>query len=163
MNATVCFIGHRKIAVTAALTATLTTLVQELVAAGVVNFIFGSHSQFDDLCYEIVSKQRRQSPQIQRVHYCTAYENYTKAGSNTLYEQEIDCAAALTAGKNAYVVRNQVMIDHSDICVFYYDQNYLPPPRKNHKRALVTHQPHSGTAVAWQYAKARHKHLINLF
>ena len=159
---TVCFIGHRQIAITAQLTAALTALVQDLVAAGAVNFLFGSHSQFDNLCYEIVSQQQKQFPQIRRVHYCVAYENYTNVGCHNLYEQEIDCEAALNAAKNAYLVRNQVMIDHSDLCVFYYDKNYLPPQRKNSKRDLVTYQPRSGTALALRYAKDQHKDTINL-
>lgn len=159
----VCFIGHRKINVTAKLTADLTALVRDLVADGVTIFNFGSHSQFDDLCHEIVSQQQKQFPQIRRVHYCAAYENYTAAGCNDLYEQEIDCEAALVAGKNAYLVRNQTMIDCSDICVFYYDQDYLPPQRKNSKRDLTAYQPRSGTALAFQYAKSKNKDVINLW
>ncbi len=158
----VCFIGHRKIAITDKLITDLTTVVERLIADGVDVFNFGSHSQFDSLCYEIVSRQREQCPQIQRVHYCVAYENYTNAGLNDLYEQEIDCTAALTANKHTYFVRNQVMIDHSEICVFYYDPNYLPPPRKNSKRDLTTYQPRSGTALAFQYAKSKNKNIINL-
>lgn len=159
---TVCFIGHRKIAITNELMARLNTVIGQLIADGVTIFNFGSHSQFDDWCYQIVSRQQKQFPQIRRVHYCVAYENYTAAGDNHLYEQEIDCAAALVAGKNAYLVRNQIMIDHSNLCVFYYDQDYLPPPRKNSKRDLATYQPRSGTALAWQYAQSKNKDVINL-
>lgn len=162
-NKTCCFIGHRVINVTDELTAELTAVIEQLIANGVTTFNFGSHSQFDNLCYDIVSQQRKQCPHIQRVHYCIAYENYTNAGCNDLYEQEIDCVAALNAAKNAYIVRNQAMIDHSDICVFYYNQNYLPPQRKNSKRDLTAYQPRSGTARAWQYAQSKNKNIINLW
>lgn len=163
MNTSVCFIGHRRIAITKELTTALATVIGNLIHDGTVNFLFGSHSQFDDLCYEIVSQQQKQFPQIRRVHYCTAYENYTQVGCNALYEQEIDCVAALTAGKNAYLMRNKAMIDDSDICVFYYDQNYLPPQRKNSNRDLTAHQPRSGTALAFQYAKNQNKDIVNMF
>ena len=145
----VCFIGHRKIEVTKKLTEKLTVLIHKLIEDGVTNFIFGSHSQFDDLCYQIVSEQRKQCPQIKRIHYCTAYENYSNAGLN-LYEQEIDCESAIKAGRNSYLIRNQAMIDNSDICVFYYDKNYQPHNRK------------SGTVIAFQYAEHKNKKIINL-
>ena len=35
------------------------------------------------------------------------------------------------AGRASYVEHNQEMINHSKFCVVYYDENYLPPRRKN--------------------------------
>lgn len=159
----VCFIGHRKIMVTQSLTDRLTALVSDLIKSGVQNFIFGSHSRFNDLCYEIVSKLQKQYPFIKRIHYCLAYENYASAGINNLYEHEIDCESAINAGKNAYIVRNQMMIDDSDLCVFYYDENYLPSKQGNSKTNFVSHQPRSGTAVAFCYSASKNKININLF
>lgn len=118
MGISVTFIGHRKIKVTKKLTNRLTMLICSLIKDGVTNFNFGSHSQFNDLCYNIVSNLKKQHPSIQRIHYCVAYENYTNAGINNLYEKEIDCESAIKAGKNSYLIRNQEMIDNSDICVF---------------------------------------------
>ena len=157
----VCFIGHRKIKVTKKLTDELTALIKTLINDGASNFIFGSHSQFDDLCYQIVSDLQKQHPRIKRVHYCVAYENYSNAGLN-LYEQEIDCESAIAAAKNSYIVRNQMMIDSSDVCVFYYDENYQPPQRKCSKYDLTTHQSQSGTAIAFQYAKNKNKVIMNI-
>lgn len=162
IDKTCCFIGHRVISVTDELTAELTAVIERLIADGVTIFNFGSHSQFDSLCYEIVSNLQKRFPHIQRVHYCAAYENYTDAGFNDLYEQEIDCEFAFATTKNSYLARNKAMIDNSDICVFYYDKNYLPPQRKHSKRDLVAYQPRSGTAVAFQYAKNKNKGIINL-
>lgn len=158
----VCFIGHRKIEVTKKLTNELTALICTLIRDGVCNFNFGSHSQFDDLCYQLVSDQRKQYPQIKRIHYCAAYENYSNVGLNDLYEQEIDCKSAINASKNSYLIRNQVMIDNSDICVFYYSENYQPPQRKSSKYDLITHQSKSGTAIAYHYAKNKNKIIINI-
>lgn len=136
--------------VTKKLTDELTALICSLIDNGATNFNFGSHSQFDDLCYKIVSDLQKQYPSIKRVHYCVAYENYTNAGITNLYEEEIDCESAMNAGKNSYLIRNQIMIDNSDICIFYYDKNYRPPQNK------------SGTAIAFQYAKNKNKIAINL-
>ena len=67
------------------------------------------------------------------------------------------------AGKASYVERNQEMINKSDFCVIYYDENYLPPRRKNSRRDLFHYQPKSGTAVAYDYAVKKKKKIINCF
>ena len=54
------------------------------------------------------------------------------------------------------------MIDTSDYCVFYYDENYEPEIRKYTKRSIGYYQPKSGTAIAYAYAKRKKKFLINL-
>ena len=64
--------------------------------------------------------------------------------------------------------RNQEMIDGSDYCVFYYDENYKPPRRKYSKRSVGDYQPKSGTKVAFDYANQRKNGgkdltIINLF
>ena len=66
------------------------------------------------------------------------------------------------AGRASYVERNQEMINHSKFCVVYYDENYLPPRRKNSRRDLFDYQPKSGTAVAYDYAVKKKKIIINL-
>ena len=157
-----CFIGHRALTITDEFTKKLSTVIEQLITDGITIFNFGSHSQFDDLCYEIVSKQQKRCSHIQRKHYCVAYENYSNAGINNLYEQEIDCESAISAGKKSYLIRNQIMIDNSDICVFYYNKDYQPPQRKNSKSDLISHQSKSGTAIAFQYAKNKNKVIINI-
>lgn len=79
------------------------------------------------------------------------------------YEEAIDCEKSQRANRTAYIMRNHEMVDRSDICVFYYDKNYLPPRRKLSKRHLYDYQPKSGTAIAFSYAKSKEKRLINLF
>lgn len=52
-----CFFGHRKINKTDELVNKLTETIEKLIVEnGVGTFLFGSKSQFDDLCYEIVSE-----------------------------------------------------------------------------------------------------------
>ena len=57
------------------------------------------------------------------------------------------------AGKASHVERNQEMINKSDVFVIYYDENYLPPRRRNSKRDLTDYQHKSGTGIAFAYAK----------
>ena len=57
-----------------------------------------------------------------------------------------------SAGKASYVERNQDMINASDYCVFYYNENYQPLKRKYSKRDISEYQPKSGTQLAFEYA-----------
>ena len=66
------------------------------------------------------------------------------------------------AGVASYVERNQAMINSSDICVFYYDENYLPARRKQSRHALSDYQPKSGTKIAFEYAVKKGKQIINV-
>ena len=61
------------------------------------------------------------------------------------------------AGVARYVERNQEMIDNSDFCVFYYDENYKTLRRKYSKRSVGDYQPKSGTKVAFDYANQKIK------
>ena len=67
------------------------------------------------------------------------------------------------AGRAAYVERNYEMIDKSDYCVVYYDENYLPSERKKSKKDLFSYQPKSGTKIAYEYAVKKKKKIINVF
>ena len=70
------------------------------------------------------------------------------------------------AGKASYEERNQAMINASDFCVFYYDESYKPPLRKQ-KRSLTSEQPNSGTKLAYKYALRKSKNgsitIINIY
>ena len=68
----------------------------------------------------------------------------------------------INAGKAAYVERNYEMIDNSSHCVIYYDENYMPPRRKNSRRDLFDYQPNSGTKRAYDYAKRKRISIINV-
>ena len=51
----VCFIGHRKIPMTDELKAHIQTAIEDLIVNDKATyFLFGSRSQFDDLCHCIV-------------------------------------------------------------------------------------------------------------
>lgn len=68
----------------------------------------------------------------------------------------------LKAGKSRYVERNHEMIKKSDICVFFYDENYMPPRRRKSKKDLFDYQPKSGTDIAYNFALQKKKTVINV-
>ena len=41
------------------------------------------------------------------------------------------------AGKLSHIKRNQEMINKSDFCLFYYDENYLPPKKNGQKEICL--------------------------
>ena len=54
---TCCFFGHRKINLTEDLKSKLRVTMEKLIVDEKVDmFLFGSRSDFDDLCYEIVTE-----------------------------------------------------------------------------------------------------------
>ncbi len=56
-----CFVGHRRIVVTKELVKNVYFVVEHLIKNEQVDtFLFGSRSQFNDLCYEIVSELKRE-------------------------------------------------------------------------------------------------------
>ncbi|MEE0866755.1 MAG: SLOG family protein [Clostridia bacterium] len=163
---TCCFFGHRKIDETPELIKRLTGTIETLITTKDVNtFLFGSKSEFDSLCYKVVTALKQTYPQIKRVYVRSAFadidDSYTKYLLKN-YEETYYPEKMRGAGKAAYVERNQEMINKSGFCVIYYDENYLPPRRKNSKRDLTDYQPKSGTKVAYDYAVKKGNEIINV-
>lgn len=66
---TCCFFGHRKINETEELKTALYEVIEKLIVEKRVNtFLFGSKSQFDSLCLEIVTKIKEKHPYIKRIY-----------------------------------------------------------------------------------------------
>ncbi len=164
---TCCFIGHRKIDDTPELRNKLEKTLLALLENGVREFIFGSRSQFDDLCYDLLTELKKVYPDIKRIKYRSDYPDelseYSKQFFLDGYEDNICPEGVEGAGRLSYVKRNEAMIMASDICVSYYDKNYHPKPRKISKNALTSYQPKSGTRIAFEFAVQKNKKIINLF
>ncbi len=165
MEKSCCFIGHREIPDTHELRERLQNILIELIENGTVNFLFGDHSAFDDLCYKSVTSLKEKYPAIRRIHFRRNYENtndYTMQFLLVGYEDSICPEGVGKAGVAGYLERNQAMISESQVCIFYYDENYLPPRRKTSKRNVSDYQPKSGTRLAFEYAQKSNKTIINL-
>ena len=159
-----CFVGHRNIEVTEALTARVKAAVSGLISKGIDTFYFGSKSQFDNLCYEIVTDLKSTFPNIRRVYVRAEYQYADEYLKYLLqhYEDTFYPAQVVGSGKAVYVRRNQVMIDASDYCLFYYNPDYVVPLRQT-KYTLPTRVAHSGTKLAYEYALSRNKKILNLY
>lgn len=163
---TCCFFGHRKISESGELKERLYNIIEDLIIYKYVDtFLFGSKSDFDKLCLSVVTKLKDKHPHIQRVYVRVEfqyinddYKTYLlQSYDDTYYPKQIS-----GSGRAAYVERNQIMIDCSDICIVYYNENYLPPKRKNSRRDILPYQPKSGTKIAYEYAKRKKKYIINV-
>lgn len=177
----VCFIGHRNAKLTESQLASLQNIIEDLIVnRNVQIFLFGSRSDFDSICHNIVTDLKEKYSFVKRRCYTCRHETctlesereyweelYSKWCKREVYllgvEEEVEHNTKWTSGKASYIERNQAMIDDSDICVFYYDENYKPEKRKYSKHCFYTYQPNSGTQLAYQYAKQKKKEIINVF
>ena len=165
---TCCFFGHRKIDETAELKNKLYEIIENLIVNEKVDtFLFGSKSQFDDLCHKTVTELKEKYPHIKRIYVRSAFQHIPDWYEDSLLEHYEDTyfpEHMAKAGRASYVERNQEMINKSDFCIFYYDENYLPPRRKNSRKDLFDYQPKSGTGVAYEFAmKKKDKQVFNVF
>ena len=163
----VCFIGHRTIEKTEKLISLLKETVITLINKDVTTFLFGSMSEFDNLSWEVVSGLKKEYPYIRRVYVRSAHQNINKSYEDYLlksYEETYFPPKLENAGKYSYVERNYDMIDNSLYCVFYYNENYIPPLKRQSKHnTLSPSRRNSGTKIAYKYALKKKKIVINLY
>ncbi len=161
-----CFFGHRKISDTEELRTKIFETVERLIVdENIDTFLFGSRSQFDSLCHELVTKSKEKHPHIKRVFVRAEYpfidENY-RAFLLEDYEDTYFSEHIVNAGKASYVERNCEMIDKSSICIVYYNPDYSPPRRRASRKDLTDYQPKSGTKIAYDYAVKKKRKIINM-
>ncbi len=170
-----CFIGHRRLQDKETVLLRVRQTVKMLVfEKGVRLFLFGSKSEFDDLCHLAVTELQGVCPDLLRINYpCKseyAVRKEEKAkqeeGWSRLLKQEVhfkdydavrQSERIYNAGKAAYVERNRKMIDDSDFCVFFYTETYQPTPNARRPSSKK-----SGTLLAYDYALQKKKEIYNL-
>ena len=168
LDKTCSFLGHRKIVKTKNLERLLKSEIENLIVNFGVNvFLFGSRSEFNSFCHQIVTELKEQYPFIKRVFYtCQSekcifekdlikyeqlYLEVVKREVKLLaFEEEYEYKTKYTAGKASYIERNMAMINDSDYCIFYYDK-------------ILSQNYKSGTEIAYNYAKRKNKNIINLY
>ncbi len=147
---TASFFGHRKIDVTEELKKYLYEIIEDLITdKGVSVFLFGSKSEFNDLCYDTVTLLKEKHPHIRRIYVRAEYPDISDAYKRYLlqsYEDTFFPKSAKNAGRAVYIKRNFEMIDKSDYCIFYYIEN---------------NRPKGGTKIAFNYATKQLKNIIN--
>ncbi len=175
------FFGHRKIEETEELKIKLYNIIETLILEnGVEKFLFGSKSEFNGLCYDTVSTLKEKHPNIIRISYDTKselsmnreekikmeetyFKVFNKKISFNEYEGSIKPDCVFVSGKASYIERNQKMVDDSDYCVFYYNENYKPETKTVSRKYSIITSDKSGTAIIYKYAKSKKKIIINLF
>lgn len=176
-----CFIGHRNAKLDDNQIKRLFLIIKKLISKyGFREFLFGSRSDFDKICHQVVTELKNSEYSfLQRVVYtCRSefciYENKREeieklfsTNSNKVtfqgYEKEVEFKSKYVAGRNSYIDRNKQMIDDSDFCVLFYDEDYLPNLKKKSKRDFLHYQPNSGTKIAYKYIVKKQKPFINIF
>ena len=147
-----CFFGHRTINETDELRTKITEVVERLITdENVDTFLFGSKSEFDRLCLELVTKLKEKYPHVKRIYVRAEFpyinDDYLtyllKSYDDTYYPEKLH-----GAGRAAYVERNYEMINNSKYCIVYYDEQNAPTTRK------------SGTKIALDYAIKKGREVI---
>ena len=172
---TCSFFGHRDTPKTDELKNKVREIVERLIVEeGVDTFLFGSRSNFDELCHIVVTELQKKYSHIRRVVYLCKHETACLVGAGMDLERQIKEITGRdvrvrefeeikksdrvnSAGRAAYVERNQEIINISNFCVFYYNLNHLSPKRKNSKEDIGERQLKSGTQLIFDYVHKRKK------
>ncbi len=149
-----CFFGHRTINETEELKEKILEIIEKLIVENQVEtFLFGSKSRFNSLCLEVVTEAKEKYPHIKRVYVRAEYPYISERYKNYLLESHEDTyypEKIMNAGRATYVERNYEMIDNSQFCIVYYDEQNEPITRK------------SGTKIALDYAIKKSKNIIRV-
>lgn len=145
-----CF-GHSEVEITDDLILRARIEIEKAIADGVRTFLFGGRSDFDDLCYDLVTEQKKANPQlgIRRV-FCFALDRDLRRPPHWFIRKEyeaLECPVkAIDNWYRAIFFRNVAMIDQSDLVLFWVER------REN-----------SGAYKTYRYAVGEHKRIVNLF
>ena len=139
---TCSFFGHRDTVQSEDLKQKVENIVERLIIEEEVDtFLFGSRSNFDELCHIVVTGLKEKYPYIRRIAYLCEHESGCLVGAGTSLRQKIkdltghDSYVAEyeeikksdrvnSAGRASYLERNQFMVNDSDYAIFYLDENF---------------------------------------
>ena len=84
------FFGHRDTPQTEELKEKVREIVERLIIEeGVDTFLFGSRSNFDELCHIVVTELKEKYPYIRRIAYLCKHESGCLVGAGTSLKQKI--------------------------------------------------------------------------
>ena len=145
-----CF-GHSDVDITDDLIARTRIEIDRAIDDGVRIFLFGGRSDFDDLCYRLVTEKRSANPQLnlKRV-FCFPLDKQLRKPPRWFIRREYesyDCPMKhFDYWYSAIYYRNLAMIDQSDLILFWVEK------REN-----------SGAYKTYEYAAKKRKRIVNLF
>lgn len=163
---TCCFFGHRKIISNDKLVNDITSAIENLIINHHVDtFLFGSKSQFDRLCYKIVSRFKTKYPNLKRIYVRAEFPYIDDQYRSYLLERYEDTYfpdQLYHAGKAVYIERNYEMIQNSKYAIIYYNKNYIPP-HQHYKKDLLLRPSKGGTKIAYEYVKQKGLLICNVY
>jgi len=141
-----------------------------ILEKNITTFMFGTKSDFYNICYEVLSNLQKKYNHIQLVLYVCKSETgllkedmvkweiirknqFNNEVRFSYYDKIVDLIQYYNAGKASYIERNQYMVDNSDICLFYFDEKYQVETEN-------FSIPKSGTRLIYEYAKRKNKEII---
>lgn len=166
------FLGHKKINVSHNQIVLLEKFIEHLITNYKVQcFLFGSKSEFIQLCFKIVTKLKNKYTYLKLIFIpCKSESAFLKSEISNFsqqqinfyknlgfdvckecYDQILDFPNKYKSGKASYIKRNRYIIDLSDVCIFYYNSDYGVSNRN------------SGTKLAFNYATKKNKKIINVY
>lgn len=142
--------GHSKISITDELKKRLYKIFEiVIVNHNVKYFYFGGFSEFDDLCWQVVTELKKSYEHIYRI-FCLSNPRHQRLSKRPKwlkeedYEEVIYLDLTFDYWYNRIYFRNCEMIDRSDYVVFY-----------------VNHSENSGAYKALKYALKKKKQIFN--
>ena len=146
------FFGHSNVEITDELIEFTKLEIINAINYGCRIFYFGGYSNFDSLCYQILSGIMLEKPQlnIKRV-YCVPQEQFLRKKARYFNREDYDEVVYLQPRKTGWYrcifFRNIAMIDGSDYVIFYAEE-----------------RERSGAYKTFSYAKTqKNKVVVNLF
>ena len=143
--------GHSKIEITENLKERLTLTFENLIAKENVRyFYFGGFGEFDDFCWQVITKLREKYVDIKRI-FCLFDPRHLRLSkrpkwiNNENYEEITYLDLDFDYYYTRIYFRNCEIINRSDFVVFY-----------------VNHTERSGSYKALQYAIKKKKQIINI-
>lgn len=153
MEEKICsFFGHRNVNITDLLYDKTSAEIMKAVELGCRTFYFGGYGDFDELCYQIVTKIKDENSKlgIKRI-YCVSQERYLRKNvryfNRDNYDDIIYLEPSFEGWYKSIYFRNCAMIDQSFLVIFYAEN-----------------KADSGAYKAYKYAtKQKDKKVVNLW
>ena len=137
----VTFCGHSTVSNSAAVAASLKSVIEELIAEGATEFYLGGYGEFDSLAARAVRDAKKMHPEIRS----TLVIPYMDRDFNTdFYDESVYPPLESVPRRFAISKRNEWMVDQSDIVV-----------------SGVTHD-WGGAATTLKYATRKKKRIISV-
>ena len=137
----VTFCGHSTVSNSAAVAASLKSVIEELIAEGATEFYLGGYGEFDSLAARAVRDAKKLHPEVRS----TLVIPYMDRDFNTdFYDESVYPPLESVPRRFAISKRNEWMVDQSDIVV-----------------SGVTHD-WGGAATTLKYATRKKKRIISV-